>query len=111
MIGIKEFAFELGSDMRTVEDIASICPAGEAEQMRSIGLERIPADNERMLWDMIEAAYQRIETKPDCILIAPFHSYKRRQPRARSIHSHLLPERSPLCYYAPGGGNWGAVDP
>ena len=70
MIGIKEFAFELGSDMRTVEDIASICPAGEAEQMRSIGLERIPADNERMLWDMIEAAYQRIETKPDCILIA-----------------------------------------
>lgn len=70
MIGVKEFAFELGSHVRTVEDIASICPAGEAEQMRDIGLERIPTDNERMLWDMIEVAYQRIETKPDCILIA-----------------------------------------
>lgn len=70
MIGISEFAFELGSHVRTVEDIASICPPGEAEQMRSIGLDQVPTDNERMLWDMMEAAYRRLETKPDCILIA-----------------------------------------
>lgn len=70
MIGIKEFAFELGSHMRTVEDITYFCPAGEAEQMRDIGLDRVPTDNERMLWDMIETAYRKMKEKADCVLIA-----------------------------------------
>lgn len=70
MIGIREYAFELGSHVRTVEEIVAGCPEEEAEEIRGIGLERVPTDNERMLWDMIQAAYQRINTKPDCILIA-----------------------------------------
>lgn len=70
MIGIEKFAFEFGSHIQTVEDITYTCPEGEAEQMRGIGLDQVPTDNERMLWDMIEAAYRKIKAKPDCILIA-----------------------------------------
>ena len=96
MIGIKEFAFELGSFVRRVEDIASICPTGEAEQMRSIGLDRVPTDNERMLWDMIEAVYQRIETKPDYILIA--HSL----PFIRATGDNRVPDPSVPTYFLSG---------
>lgn len=70
MIGISKYSFELGTCLQTVEEIASFCSADERAQMRQIGLDVIPTDNERMLWDMIEAAYHRIGTKPDCVLIA-----------------------------------------
>lgn len=96
MVGIREFAFELGSHVRTVEDIASICPAGEAEQMRSIGLDRVPTDNERMLWDMIDAVYRRIKAKPDCVLIA--HSL----PFIRTNGCDRVPDPSVPTYFLSG---------
>ena len=96
MIGIREFAFELGSHVRTVEDIASMCSAEEVRQIHNIGLEQIPTDNERMLWDMIEAVYQKIETKPDCILIA--HSL----PFIRTNGSECLLDPSIPTYFLSG---------
>ena len=70
MIGIEEYAFELGRNVRTVEDIAGTCTEEVVTNMRKIGLDRVPTDNERILWDMIKCAVGKITHKPDCILIA-----------------------------------------
>lgn len=70
MVVIKEFAWELGKEVRSVEEIATGCPEEEIRHMRKIGLDRIPTDNERMLQEMIRDACRKIKKRPDCILIA-----------------------------------------
>lgn len=70
MIGISEYGYVLGNTQRTVEDIAASRTAQDHLQMRSIGLSKIPTDNDRLLADMIAQVYQQIVKKPDRILIA-----------------------------------------
>lgn len=69
MVGIKKFAYVLGKNHRTVEDIAWFCTEEVQKNMRKIGLDKIHTDNKRMLWDMIREAYHQIDEKLDCILI------------------------------------------
>lgn len=70
MIGIEEYAFVLGSKVRTVEEIASFLSQKQHNDMRNIGLDCVSTDNERILWDMVEEVYSKITVKPDVILIA-----------------------------------------
>lgn len=70
MIGISEYAYELGSNVRSVEEIAAFCSKEEVKKMRNIGLDMIPTDNDRLLSDMIQCTYQKISEKPECIIIA-----------------------------------------
>lgn len=69
MVAIKEFAWELGREVRSVDEIAVGYPEEEIRHMRKIGLDRIPTDNQRMLWEMIWDVCRQIKKKPDCILI------------------------------------------
>ena len=69
MVGIKKAAYLLGRNHRTVEEIAGFCSEDVQKSMREIGLDRVPTDNQRILWDMIEAAYHQVDETPDCILI------------------------------------------
>ncbi len=70
MVGILDYAVVKGTQVRTVEDIASFCDAGTHQQMRKIGLSQIPTDNVRPISNMILEAYNMIHQKPDCVLIA-----------------------------------------
>lgn len=69
MVVIKEFAWELGREVRSVEEIATGHSEEEVRHMRKIGLDRIPTDNQRMLQEMIRDVCGQITKKPDCILI------------------------------------------
>lgn len=79
MAVIKEFAYELGREVRCVEEIASEYSNEEIQHMRQIGLDKIPTDNERMLQEMIQNACGQITQKPDCILIAHSLPFIRRE--------------------------------
>ena len=70
MIGIEEYSFVLGRNIRTVEDIASSCDEQQQVKMRKIGLDKIPTDNDKHLSVMIKEAYSKLENTPDCIIIA-----------------------------------------
>lgn len=69
MVGIKKVACVLGKNHRTVGDIARFCTEEVQQNMRKIGLDQIPTDNKKILWDMIGEAYNQINETPDCILI------------------------------------------
>lgn len=70
MVVIREFAYELGRKVRSVEEIAANYTEEEIRHMRKIGLEKIPTDNERMLQEMIREVCGKITKRPDCIFIA-----------------------------------------
>lgn len=69
-IGISDYAILLGSEVRTVEQIASFRPQAVQANMREIGLSRIPTNNSRPLSDMIAEICRRFDDIPDCVLIA-----------------------------------------
>lgn len=70
MIGILEYSVVMGSQVRNVEEIASFYDTNRHKDMHKIGLSKVPTDNHRLLFDMIEDAYKNILQRPDCILIA-----------------------------------------
>lgn len=69
MVVIKKFAWKLGQEVRSVEEIAAGHSEKEIEHMRKIGLDRIPTDNRLMLEEIIKDVCGQIGERPDCILI------------------------------------------
>lgn len=89
MVGIKKIHFVLGDNIRTVEDIAKDCSKDMQENMRAIGLNQVPTDNERLLWDMIQELYGKFETKPDCILIGHSLPYIKANSQTTILGDHI----------------------
>ena len=70
MIGILEYNVLTGRQVRNIEEIASFYDVNRHKEMHKIGLLKVPTDNHRLLFDMIDVAYKNIRQRPDCILIA-----------------------------------------
>ena len=97
MVVIKEFAYELGREVRCVEEIASGYSEEEIAHMYKIGLKRVPTDNGRMLQQMIQDVCRQITRKPDCILIAHSLPFIRRNGQGLELYWQDVP-----VYYLSG---------
>lgn len=97
MIGIEEYSYEIGRNIRYVEEIAAFSIENDTKRMREIGLEQIPTENECLVQDMIKTAFNKIKCQPDCIFIA--HSL----PFIRSNIAEDMPCGSDIpTYYMSG---------
>lgn len=95
-VGIINHSAVLAEKKRTVEEIVN-GDKKEAEHMRNIGLDKVPADNERLLEDMILEAVGKIDTQPDLIIIA--HS----MPFIFSDWKKFMKDMNPVEIISMGG--------
>lgn len=90
-MGVKiiEYSTVLGKNHRTVEEIALHKDDETKRNMRSIGLERVPTENKKLLTDMIVEAYSKISLSPELIIIShslPF-LWKNREDISEKMNS------------------------
>ena len=95
-VGIISHSVILAEKKRTVEEIVN-GDSEKVENMRNIGLDKVPADNERLLEDMILEAVRKIDKQPDLIIIA--HSI----PFIFSDWKRFMKEMNPVETISMGG--------
>lgn len=96
MIGVLDYSVVIGRRVRKIEEIVPFYDVNGLEKMHEIGLSKVPTDNQRPLFDMIDDAYSNIRQHPDCILIA--HSL----PFIRKTDGDFHHDKSIPVFYLSG---------
>lgn len=69
-VGIMQYGIVLGSNLRTVDDVASHKDKETIRKIKAAGLKVVPTDNNKLIVDMIVQAYRKITILPELIIIA-----------------------------------------